>query len=459
MLALLCLSLLCSSACVHLDLAEEVNLTPPVPNWSDYFTKLPKLNRRLQIASPCVGIHGCGHACLAMDVGADSINVFDLQPGYRQCLYQHLQDMGMGFDTIKLHLGENVGNVLKHSLQNLQIPVDFLIAGPPCPPWAGQGNKNGLHDPRAAVFLRILEWLVYFIKCAGLLGCILENVLGITHEHAGREPVIRRFLEVLRQYCPEFDWTVDVLRAVDYCLPQSRVRVFLRGLRKFVAMSIPKPLAAFGRRHIRDILGKFPHTTRSELTLTQQDNLLDFENKIVNMVSAGTLDMSDVVVVPVDRADGKVYKQHISVNCLPTLTTHNVYLFVLSVADVVNEVPDEEREFCRKVMAAERLTSQGFPAELLFGLGRELATFAAGNAYPVPLIIAALHPILEAIGNCDVLATWPPQDMVSKTLPACLGQAMEAFKRPGRLTAKVKQRAKLAKRKRKRAHSDGSDDH
>ena len=58
-------------------------------------------------------------------------------------------------------------------------------------------------------------WVYYFIKCGGLLGCILENVVGITHEHDGVESAMQQFLRVLSEFLPEFAWRVDVLKLVD----------------------------------------------------------------------------------------------------------------------------------------------------------------------------------------------------------------------------------------------------
>ena len=88
-----------------------------------------------------------------------------------------------GMTFINLHLGAISGDLLKVALRRLKCPVDFLIAGPPCPPWAAQGNKKSLKDARANVFTRIIAWTVFLIKCGGLLCVILENVAGILVSH------------------------------------------------------------------------------------------------------------------------------------------------------------------------------------------------------------------------------------------------------------------------------------
>ena len=69
----------------------------------------------------------------------------------------------------------------------------------------------------------------------------------------------------------------------------------------------------------------------------------------------GQLRHDDICVVPVDRAECKSYAQCICVNAVPTLTCHNSYLVLLGVADIVDKVPDSQRQFFRKVHDCERL--------------------------------------------------------------------------------------------------------
>ena len=118
------------------------------------------------------------------------VNVYDLENAYAKALRSHMEQMGM--QSIILHLGRKAGDLLKVPLQALECPVDFLVSGPPCPPWAGNGCKKGLKDARAKVFLRVLEWVVFLICNGGLLGVILENVTGIMTWRDGRESTMEK---------------------------------------------------------------------------------------------------------------------------------------------------------------------------------------------------------------------------------------------------------------------------
>jgi hypothetical protein len=52
------------------------------------------------------------------------------------------------------------------------------------------------------------------------------------------------------------------------------------------------------------------------------------------MVRFGKLDANQVVIISVDRAANKTYPQDITVDKMPTLTTKNHYLFVISLGDL-----------------------------------------------------------------------------------------------------------------------------
>ncbi len=258
------------------QIQREIDLTPPAEDFSRFFEALPALPRRLRIASPCCGIHGTSHALKILNTEADSVLTYDLDASYRYYLEKTLRDTArMSVCDILLHLGKVAGDLLRLPTNTLQVQVDLLAAGPPCPPWAGQGKRASLDDPRALVFMRLLVWIYILVHTGGLLGVILENVPGILAKNKGGLCVMDIFLTVLHKWIPEFSWRVDKLELVRYRCAQSRVRVFLRGMRKLVCSVVPAPLPPFGSRSIRDSLARgAPPTPRTELTPEQQHNLL-----------------------------------------------------------------------------------------------------------------------------------------------------------------------------------------
>jgi site-specific DNA-cytosine methylase len=67
--------------------------------------------------------------------------------------------------------------------------VDFIVSGPPCPPWSTIGHRRAENDSRSAVFQKVTE----LIERQGVLGChrfIVEMVTGIlAHRTRGAHTV------------------------------------------------------------------------------------------------------------------------------------------------------------------------------------------------------------------------------------------------------------------------------
>ena len=65
-----------------------------------------------------------------------------------------------------LHLGD-AGDITKIQLKDLPIP-HYLIGGPPCPPWAGNGNHASTDDARSNVYEACLRWIKGFRRICGV---------------------------------------------------------------------------------------------------------------------------------------------------------------------------------------------------------------------------------------------------------------------------------------------------
>ena len=407
----------------------------PEPNtWEDFLPAL-RLTQECHVALPCCGIDGAGFALKAMRATDVSNNVYDLESRYRE----HLQSMiGEGSP---LHLGKKAGDIVPVPLSEWERPVHVVVSGPPCPPWAGNGNRGGADDPRAQVFLAIVLAVAAFAKCGELQAAVLENVLGIMHKQRGEESFMSKLLGLLREEVPEFIWNVETLKARQYMLAQDRTRVFLRGIRKSLCPSgeIPPVLEPFGERTLRDFLAAgLPSVNRKELTKCMAQNLQDSQAQLRKLLNEGEISEDSLVCYPLDRADDKTYKRQICVDRTPTLTTSNTYLFV---SDMRVDAKDEDRRFFRFLLPEERLVLQGFPKSICNSLqGHALQVKAAGNAYPVPLIAAALHGLMDALQ--DLPAPKPDLDF-----PVNLNQRLqEAMFGTGKEDAKTEKASKTRKR-------------
>eukprot|EP00973_Karenia_brevis_P055277 7685128-Karenia_brevis.AAC.1 len=131
---------------------------------------------------------------------------------------------------------------------------------------------------------------------------------------------------------------------------------------------------------------------------------------------------------------------------MPTLTTNNQYMFLANVGEVFDDIPDEQRKLFRKVRGPERLALQGFPKSLALLLQKRCIV-AAGNAYPPPLIVAVLYPMLQALKASGLdLREWPSAAKVSKHVPMSVYAAGADLKKVLTLTATGKAKAKAKPR-------------
>ena len=378
--------------CFGLKMGSEV-IVPEPNDWKTEFPQL-RLAQPIHIAMPCCGIDGAGWSLRAMGVPFTPNNVYDLETRYKEYW------QGMVEEGSPLHFGKHDGDIVQVELSDLERPVHVLCSGPPCPPWAGNGNKKGVEDFRAKAFLAIVNIVASLAKCGELQAAVLENVQGILHRQGGEESFMSKLLRILQEEVREFLWQVDTLKAVDYKLAQDRTRVFLRGIRSKLCPSgaVPPPLPPFGHRVLTDFLASMPCVDRNKLTKCMAQNLKDSQEQLRKLLQEGRLEETDVVCFALDRADGKTYKRHISVNRTPTLTTSNSYLFV---SDMKMGLPDQQRTHFRFLHPQERFVLQGFNVEVAqkFASSQALQVKAAGNAYPVPLIGAAMAPLLAALGE------------------------------------------------------------
>ena len=199
----------------------ELDGIPEPPDWSTWTRGLKTPTYCVHIAYPCCGIVGSQHATASLVTQA--CDVYDLEPAYEQILNHIFRNCPT---RPILHLGQSHGDLLTVPLRELTCP-DIVVSGPPCPPWAGHGNKLSSKDSRAAVYTTVLKWIAHFIQCGSLKIAIVENVAGIMKCWSGRASFMDNVLATLKAECDTFHWDVVRLSALDYRLPQERNRVWL----------------------------------------------------------------------------------------------------------------------------------------------------------------------------------------------------------------------------------------
>jgi DNA (cytosine-5)-methyltransferase 1 len=118
------------------------------------------------------------------------------------------------------------------SIKESDIPThDILLAGFPCQPFSHAGLKMGFEDTRGTLFFDIAR-IIKFHKPKLVL---LENVKGfLSHDKGNTFKVVKATLEDLG-----YEVHSQVLNAKDFGLPQNRERIYIVGINRKRANSLP----------------------------------------------------------------------------------------------------------------------------------------------------------------------------------------------------------------------------
>lgn len=132
-------------------------------------------------------------------------------------------------------------NVLEGDIKNFDFSIfnnktDIVTGGFPCQAFSYAGKKLGLADARGTLFYEFAR----VVKEVNPLICIGENVRGLLSHENGKtlEGMISILDEIGYNVVP-----IQVLKAVNYNVPQKRERLILVGIRKDISSKYeyPKP--------------------------------------------------------------------------------------------------------------------------------------------------------------------------------------------------------------------------
>ncbi len=128
------------------------------------------------------------------------------------------------------------GDISTTCFKEFKNKVDIVTGGFPCQAFSYAGKKLGFQDARGTLFYEFAR----VVKEVNPLICIGENVKGLLSHEKGKT------IEGMKSILDEIGYNVvpvQVLKAVNYRVPQKRERVILVGVRKDIDLkySYPKP--------------------------------------------------------------------------------------------------------------------------------------------------------------------------------------------------------------------------
>lgn len=129
------------------------------------------------------------------------------------------------------------GDIKEFNFSKYQNQIDVVTGGFPCQAFSYAGKKLGLSDARGTLFYEFAR-VVNEVKPAI---CIGENVRGLLNHDNGK--TLEGMISILDEIGYRVVNPVQILKAINYKVPQKRERLILVGIRKDIGVdySYPKP--------------------------------------------------------------------------------------------------------------------------------------------------------------------------------------------------------------------------
>ena len=388
----------------HWDPGEvpvQVEGFPQCP-WSHMIPNFPHMGRKMSLALPCLGLD-------ALSTGLREIQWGGFEIAYAYDIDESLIPVLLHTHGPKtnLHIGCNRGNLLACKEEDWS-RVDFVISGPPCPPFSSIGahRARAEDDPREAVFQKVTKIIISQGK-KRCFGFIVEMVLGITHR-SREKSYYDTWLEQLHRDAPMFCIETWLMNSIDY-VPQHRARIYTVGvLRELLGdVGIPPPMPRSSMRApLGDCLHKgLPPVDEKMLTPHQKNNLSKMKQLMQarlqqkghhlpstpTMAALGRFQPA-IACFSVDRDMDKQFSNSLRWDdAAPTLRTGNEMLWLLKFS-VTGALL-----ISRCLHPVERLALQSFPPELARYMTKTSLLRTTGNSFTVPVVVAVFRQCLVSI--------------------------------------------------------------
>jgi len=142
------------------------------------------------------------------------------------------------------------GDIKNYDFSKYENKVDIVTGGFPCQAFSYAGKKLGLNDTRGTLFYEFAR-AVTEVKPKICLG---ENVKGLLSHEKGK--TLEGMISVLDEIGYNVVTPVQVLKAINYNVPQKRERLILVGVRKDIDLKYNYPLPYNEVYNLRDALKK-----------------------------------------------------------------------------------------------------------------------------------------------------------------------------------------------------------
>jgi len=172
------------------------------------------------------------------------------------------------------------GDVKEFSFEEFKGKADVVTGGFPCQSFSYAGKRLGLDDARGTLFYEFAR-AVNEVKPAI---CIGENVKGLFSHDEGR--TLQGMISILDEIGYEVVHPVQVLKAINYNVPQKRERLILVGIRKDIQVKYKYPKPNNILFTLKDALEKGPLFDR-KVPKSEGTTYPEHKKKILDLVPPG----------------------------------------------------------------------------------------------------------------------------------------------------------------------------
>lgn len=180
-----------------------------------------------------------------------------------------------------LRLNRPNWNILEGDIKNFDFTkyknrVDMVTGGFPCQAFSYAGKKLGLKDARGTLFYQFAR----AVQEVNPALCIGENVRGLLSHEKGKtlEGMISILDEIGYNVVP-----VQILKAINYRVPQKRERLILVGVRKDIEVDYQYPTPHRNIYNLEDALKK-GELFNSDVPDSKGSTYPDYKKKVLDLV-------------------------------------------------------------------------------------------------------------------------------------------------------------------------------
>lgn len=282
-------------------------------------------------------------------------------------------------------------NVIEEDIHNFSFAeyegkVDFLSGGFPCQAFSYAGNKGGFEDARGTLFFEMAR-AIKEVKPKVFMG---ENVKGLFSHDDGKT------LQTIKNIISELGYTLvepQVLKAIQYQVPQKRERLILIAIRNDIADKVKFTFPSPYKRVVtlRDALYKgllydcdvpksegqqYPQKKKEIMELVPMGgNWKDLPEDIQKDYMKGSLNLEGGKTGIARRLS--LDEPSLTLTCAPAMKQtercHPLETRPLSVREYarIQTFPDEW-EFCGNITEKYKQIGNAVPVNLAYAIGRSL---------------------------------------------------------------------------------------